>query len=833
MQFRSKSTAFLALALLISLGALLTTLYVQSQRHFPWVKVAAQDGIEVQFLLNSQETRNQCVALAANVASAMQSTCHACKVLEQACLDSLTSDQERYFAPEVLSIPVAHMRNGIIGFSAPLPDAALAACQGAERAAGADRVTCYPPSSTRPAPLRKDNITTLLGILASASVWASVSSALLVAIAYSFYFRHAAAMSASLLKWPRRHKQILIFLADIFFIEFALWAAFALRQDSVYVPLDQVLPLLLLAPFVAFPVFVSFGLYRAIVRHLGLQALLAISKAVAVYCVALAVSVYILGITGIPRSVILLHGILTLVLVGTSRTTARYWLRYSESASQTAFARKNVVIYGAGSAGIQLATALAHSREFRPVAFVDDDTGLHHHRLGAQEVYSPDKLPHLIDRFAVREVLLAIPSASRRRRNQIIANLEPLPVHVRTLPGMAELAEGKVKTADLREIDIEDLLGRDPVAPVSELLKANITGKSVMVTGAGGSIGSELCRQIFDQRPAILVLFELNEFALYSIEQDLLNRSKSLPGGATRVLPILGSVTDQARLERVVEQFKIETIYHAAAYKHVPMVEKNPCEGVANNIFGTYRAALAALNQKVETFVLISTDKAVRPTNTMGTTKRFAEMILQALAERNPESTRFTMVRFGNVLGSSGSVVPLFREQIRRGGPITVTDPRIIRYFMTIPEAAQLVIQAGAMGKDGDVFVLDMGEPVKIVDLATRMIHLSGLSVRDKNNPSGDIEIIFSGLRPGEKLYEELLIGDNVSDTNHPRIMRANEIMLPLRTIEAFVAKLITACQEGDSNTARRLLLEAVEDFGPQCENQDLLNCPEQTVAER
>lgn len=624
--------------------------------------------------------------------------------------------------------------------------------------------------------------------------------------------------------WPRLGKQLVILLADLLLLEVALWAAFVLRLETTQIPWASVLPLLAVTPLVLLPVFFLLGLYRSVIRHLGFQSLLIIGQAVVVGEALLASFIYLSKLPDVPRSIVIIHGMLSALLIVASRTTARHWLRRSDTLSARAGApRKSVVIYGAGSAGIQLATALANSREMQPVALLDDDSGLHRKRFGNLEVYPPDRLAYLIERYQVQEVLLAIPSASRARRTEIIQELEELPVLVRTLPGLAELAEGKVKTQDLREVGIEDLLGRDPVAPIQALIQANITGKVVMVTGAGGSIGSELCRQILSQAPAALVLYELNEYAIYSIEQDLLTRLQAQPGAVIPVFPVLGSVCDQDRLELAINSFGIQTIYHAAAYKHVPMVEKNPGEGVANNIFGTYRCARAALAQGVETFVLISTDKAVRPTNTMGTTKRFAEMILQALAEQYPEQTRFTMVRFGNVLGSSGSVVPLFREQIRRGGPITVTDPRIIRYFMTIPEAAQLVLQAGAMGCDGDVFVLDMGEPVQIVDLACRMVHLSGLEIRDEDHPAGDIEIIFTGLRPGEKLYEELLIGDAVARTEHPRIMRAMEKKLPLAQLERLLHELQGACRENDSLRIRELLLSAVDEFQPQCGNEDIL----------
>lgn len=810
----------------IAIAALLITLLQQERQFFPWLKVAAPDNLEIRFLLTGQRNSAQCASLVASMVSAAQSTCQTCKVIEQGCLDRLDSDQENYLSTTPLDTPVVHMGNGVIVFSAPGLDVALAACRESGKQAGNGRMACYPAGSPRPALLPASGTDNFQGMLLAPEFWGIVSLALLATLSYPLLFSRATNLSVSLIAWPRRWKQLLVLLVDIASLEFSLWAAFALRLDTLDIPLESASPLFIIAPAVAFPVFVRLGLYRSIIRYLGLHALLNIGKAVTIYVVLLAMASYMLSLPSIPRSVLIIHGILTLVLVGVSRTVARYWLRFSQVTTQPDQPRKNVIIYGAGSAGIQLASALAHSREYRPVALLDDDPTLHRQRLGALEVFPPEQLPSLTERFQVHEVLLAIPSASRARRNEIIALLEPLPVHVRTLPGLTELAGGKIKTEDLREVEIEDLLGRDPVAPNPILLQANIAGKSVMVTGAGGSIGSELCRQILAQAPTRLVLFEQSEFALYSIEQDLLNRLNAIPGGTAdqpEILPLLGSVTDQARMERAIGAFRVQTIFHAAAYKHVPMVERNPCEGVFNNIFGTYRAAMAALNRGVETFVLISTDKAVRPTNSMGTTKRFAEMILQALADRYPNETRFTMVRFGNVLGSSGSVVPLFREQIRRGGPITVTDPRIIRYFMTIPEAAQLVIQAGAMGKDGDVFVLDMGEPVKIIDLARRMIHLSGLEIKDEERPDGDIEIVFSGLRPGEKLYEELLIGDDVSQTSHPRIMRANEKMLPLECIEGLLQRLAAAIEHGDSLQTRALLMESVEEFKPQCGVEDLL----------
>ena len=497
--------------------------------------------------------------------------------------------------------------------------------------------------------------------------------------------------------------------------------------------------------------------------------------------------------------------------------------------------KKNVVIYGAGSAGVQLAYALAHGRDFRPVAFIDDDKLLHRRKINGLRIYPLSSLSYLIDRHQVSDVLLAMPSANRARISELIRLLEPYAVHVMSMPGLSDIAQGRVTVDALQEVDIADLLGRNPVAPDQSLLHATISGKVVMVTGAGGSIGSELCRQIIKLQPLALILFEISEFGLYAIEKELNHLlTKTKDSKHIEIITVLGSVTNAKRIEKVCKAFKVQTIYHAAAYKHVPMVEKNPGEAIWNNIFGTLHAAQAAINAGVELFVLISTDKAVRPTNTMGATKRFAELILQALrvlgsgVHIRSMQTRFTMVRFGNVLGSSGSVVPLFREQIARGGPVTVTDARIIRYFMTIPEASQLVIQAGALGQGGDVFVLDMGEPIRILDLAKRMIHLSGLEIKDEDHPSGEIEISFTGLRPGEKLYEELLIGDNVSETSHPRIMRAEEQIIPWVELEKMLETLEKAAKDDDFERVREVLKRAVSGFVPQCEIGDLLwkrNC--------
>ena len=606
-------------------------------------------------------------------------------------------------------------------------------------------------------------------------------------------------------------------LADSVVLILILLFSFSLRLGHWYWPEDTNLLLAIFsAPVIAFLIFVKFGLYRAIIRFIGFRAVWAIAQAVSIYAVIWGVIGFMIAVEGIPRSVILINWALTLLVIGGSRLSAR-WL-FSDTHNSSNSQRKNVVIYGAGSAGRQLSTALMQSNEYSPVAFLDDENKIQRQFINGVEVFSLNSLSRLIDDKNVIEVLLAIPSISRMRRNEIIDFLEPYPILVRSLPGVAEIAQGKVKVSDLHEISIQDLLGRDSVPANQKLLNLNVAGKAVMITGAGGSIGSELCRQVLLLKPKLLILYELNEFALYAIDKELLGLNVI----DIKIFPILGSVNNTKRLSRVFKKFGVQTIYHAAAYKHVPMVEFNNTEGVNNNIFGTLNIAKTAINENVGTFVLISTDKAVRPTNTMGATKRFAEMILQALsAEQN--GTRFTMVRFGNVLDSSGSVIPLFKKQIKDGGPVTVTDKDIIRYFMTIPEAVELVIQAGAMGQGGDVFVLDMGEPIRIVDLAKKMIHLSGLQVKDSTNPDGDIEIKYIGLRSGEKLYEELLIGDNVLETDNPMIMRAQEDTLAWNDLKLLLDKLEKAINSNDQKKLRELLIKAVPEFEPQCDIKDLL----------
>jgi FlaA1/EpsC-like NDP-sugar epimerase len=648
---------------------------------------------------------------------------------------------------------------------------------------------------------------------------------------------------SKILSLPRNHKRLIVLSLDLLIVPFALWCSFSLRlgvffspEDLSFVPAaarSEVLYLFLIAPVAAIPIFIKFGLYRAIIRYVGFVAMWSIVKAVSLYTAVFAVLILLSGMPGVPRSVIIINWLLLVLLIGCTRALGRWWLTGSFSLTLEGKAKSKVIIYGAGHAGVQIASALAGGSEFQPIAFIDDNSALQGNYIEGYRVYPFSKLSSLIEDFEVKEVLMAMPSVSRSRRSQVITLLEPYSVHVTTVPGLHDLASGKLKADDIREVGINDLLGRVQVEPDRALLNANINNKVVLVTGAGGSIGSELCRQIIKLAPSALILYERSEHDLYLIEKELLEMAQRLyPGEPDRITPILASVLDQNRMEAVCRAFAVQTIYHAAAYKHVPMVEKNPSEAVRNNVLGTYRAAQAAINSGTETFVLISTDKAVRPTSTMGATKRFAEMILQQLAGQQKVSARFTMVRFGNVLGSSGSVIPLFREQIKNGGPVTVTDARIIRYFMTIPEAAQLVIQAGAMGEGGEVFVLDMGEPVKILDMAKRLIRLSGLELKDDGNPDGDIEIIYTGLRPGEKLYEELLIGENNVPTRHPLIMAANEDSLSADDLSSYLGQLEQAVESNDVERSRELLVEAVKGFTPQCDVADLVQEKNQESAE-
>jgi len=617
--------------------------------------------------------------------------------------------------------------------------------------------------------------------------------------------------AAPVLGLPRAAKRLIVVFLDIGLCVLAVWLAYYLRLGEFVALSGNGLWAVAVSVGIAIPVFISSGLYLAIFRYSGWPALLTVARAVGIYGVLYASIFTAIGITEVPRTVGIIQPILLLLFVGASRAFARVWLgdRYRSILKEAA--RPKALIYGAGRSGRQLAAAMGNSHEMQVVGFLDDDDRLHGHVLNGLRIYNPGDLSSLESALNISDVLLAMPSLNRKRRNEILAEIRRAHVSVRTLPSMSDLAQGKVSISDLRELDIDDLLGRDPVSPNHILLAKNILDKVVLVTGAGGSIGSELCRQILLIGPQKLLLIEQSEFALYAIHQEL---EEKLAGRNVHLVPLLASVQDEERMHEIMSTWRPDTVYHAAAYKHVPLVEHNPAEGIKNNVLGTLKAAQAAARNGVADFVLISTDKAVRPTNIMGASKRMAEMVLQALAATS-SGTKFAMVRFGNVLGSSGSVVPRFRQQIRDGGPITLTHPEITRYFMTIPEAAQLVIQAGAMAKGGDVFVLDMGQPVKIQDLARRMVELSGLEVRDEVNPYGDIEIEITGLRPGEKLYEELLIGDNPKPTSHPRIMKAHEDFLAWGDLEQRLLALQAALEVNDVGVVRLMLQELVSGYEP------------------
>ncbi len=619
-----------------------------------------------------------------------------------------------------------------------------------------------------------------------------------------------------MIELPRNIKQACLLALDMSFVTLAMWAAVAFRYGHLEFTLGPVeffcAGFTVLASAI---IFLRLGLYRAVIRFMGQQAIWAVITAVSYSSLILGATVFFTQ-ADVPRSMPFIYWGLAMLGIGGTRLSVRaYYQAKLRSLSE------NVIIYGAGESGRQLLTALNHGDQYRPVVFVDDDQRLHHSVINGLQVARPEEIEQLIAEHDITQVLLAIPSASADRRKEIITSLVGLPVYVRTVPRIAALVAGEASVNQIQDVDLDDLLGRDPVPPHPELIDRCITEKVVMVTGAGGSIGSELCRQIVKSGPRVLVLLDNSEFALYNIERELRELMASA-GVDCELVSLLGSVQDGRRLESVYRTYAVQTVYHAAAYKHVPMVEYNVAEGVANNVFGTWYAAEAARKAGVDTFVLVSTDKAVRPTNIMGASKRFAEMLLQGLAQRDTK-TRFCMVRFGNVLGSSGSVVPLFREQIERGGPVTVTHPEVTRYFMSIAEAAQLVLQAGAMGTGGDVFVLDMGEPVRIVDLARRMIRLSGYEMDHDDHVGHHIDIEFIGLRPGEKLYEELLLGSNVAGTGHPMIMRAEEECLTYGQIHGYISELMRCCDALDCAGITAVLRKAVSGFSEQEVRHDYL----------
>lgn len=619
----------------------------------------------------------------------------------------------------------------------------------------------------------------------------------------------------AILRLPRAAKRTIAVAADIALCALSLWLALCLRLEGWVLPTAEHAWAALMGVCLAIPIFFRFRLYDSIFRFSGWNAMLAVARAMVLFGVAFASIVTVWGLPGVPRTVGIIQPLLMFVGVGASRLLVRVTLGDLYLGMFKRAGLPGVLIYGAGSAGRQLASALMNSRNHRLIGFIDDNAAVQGRTVDFVPIFSRHDLADIVPRLHVTEVLLAIPSLNRASRREIVETLRPYPVHVRTLPGLTELASGKVGLGDLHELDVADLLGRDPVEPDTALLRRHIAGKVVLVTGAGGSIGSELCRQILRCAPTTLLMLDASEHALYQIHRELEDLQKTTPDKPPALVPLLGNVVDERRIGEVMRTWRPSTVYHAAAYKHVPLVEHNVLEGVRNNAWGTLVTARAALSEGVGNFVLISTDKAVRPTNVMGASKRLSEMVLQALADAHPGQTCFTMVRFGNVLGSSGSVVPLFRQQIAQGGPITLTHPDITRYFMTIPEASQLVIQASAMATGGDVFVLDMGEPVKIIDLARRMVELSGQRVRDAACPSGDIAIDITGLRPGEKLYEELLISADAESTIHQRIMKAHEVFLPWPIIVPRLEELRGLLAQGDPYGVRQLLVELVSGYVP------------------
>jgi len=615
---------------------------------------------------------------------------------------------------------------------------------------------------------------------------------------------------------PRPIKRLITLGADAAMIPLTLWAAISLKAGHPVFPRNS-WPTYAAAVLVTLPIFVRMGLYRAVIRFIGHKAVIAVAGAVALSAVLLGLLGWALHLNSLSLSVVTIYASLALFYVAASRFVVRYYL-LSRSVGPT-LAR--VAIYGAGDAGARLSIVLSTTRAFDPVAFVDDGRALHGRFVNGIKVHAPGELPALIRNLRIDRILLAMPTLSRRRRREILASLESLGVHIQTVPEFEALVTGRADVGDIGEVDVADLLGRDAVPPQEILFDACIRDRIVMVTGAGGSIGAELCRQIIGVRPKCLILFEMSELALYNIERELRLRGDA-GAAAVEIVGVIGNAHHRFRLREILQTYRVQTLYHAAAYKHVPIVEQNVIEGIHNNVIATWHAAEAAHETGVETFVLVSTDKAVNPTNVMGATKRFAEIVLQGLHLRGTK-TRFCMVRFGNVLASSGSVVPLFNEQIKTGGPVTVTHPEVMRYFMTIPEAVQLVIQAGSMAEGGDVFMLEMGNPVRIGDLARRMIHLAGLTVRTDANPDGDIEIAYTGLRPGEKLFEELLIGNNATGTNHPMILRAMEHAVPWDRVQKLLEELLVAMGRFDIPRALELLQQAVVEYTPEPQMHDLV----------
>ena len=626
-------------------------------------------------------------------------------------------------------------------------------------------------------------------------------------------------ISESILAIDRYSKRAIALITDMGLCILCTWFAFAIRLDALIIFKDLNIYSTLISVVIAIPIFWLFGLYRTIFRFPGFSIIFTILASTIVYGLLYFLAVGVYGIQGVPRSIGIIQPMLLFFAIISSRLGVKYLLT-RKYISKKKYNKKKVLIYGAGDAGRQLVIALENSIEFKVIGFLDDNDQLHRQFILGKTVYSPYKLEKLIETKDINLVFLALPSISRKKRNLIIQNLSQYKLIVKSLPSISEIIDGRITTSDIKDLNIDDLLNRDQVEPDDKLLVKNINLKTVAITGAGGSIGSELCRQVTKLKPNKLILLELNEFALYKIYEELKSYNQNL-----KIIPLLINVQDQLKLEMIFESFKIDTIYHAAAYKHVPLVEENICEGVKNNVLSTIAITKAAVKKNVSNLVLISSDKAVRPTNIMGATKRLSELYIQATYDNNKNiDTNFSIVRFGNVLESSGSVIPKFKKQIKEGGPVTLTHEEVTRFFMTVTEAAQLVIQAGAMGKCAEVFVLDMGESVRIKELISKMIKLSGFEVRDSKNPNGDIEIQIIGLRPGEKLYEELIIGDNPQKTFHSRIRKANDPFIPLDQLEVDLDNLKILLENNRSSEVKDLLKKIVKLYKSNSEIVDLIH---------
>ncbi len=615
-------------------------------------------------------------------------------------------------------------------------------------------------------------------------------------------------MKEQLTNLSRRQKQALMIISDVIILLLAIWLSFALRLGVLWP--DKILSnlwIFLIIPLVSIPLFIRFGLYKSVLKFMGTKVIVTAFQSITITSLFVGFAMMIFREADMPRTVILIFWFVSSILIIIMRFLYKGYLYSWDNFVND---RKPTIIYGAGSAGAQIVESLRKNHEYAPIAFIDDEKSKQGTFINFTRVHPFSDLKDIIKKRKVKAILLAIPSLSEQRKRDLLKKLSKYPVEVKLLPSLSEIVSGRVSIENIRHVQVEDILGRTTVKPKTSLLKKNITGKNVLVTGAGGSIGSELCRQILKLKPNKIILFEHSEFNLYAIDYEL----TSLGEKDCKIIPVLADVKSINKVENAIKENKIDTIYHTAAYKHVPMVEKNTVEGVFNNVMGTYNVAVCARDNNVENMVLISTDKAVRPTNVMGASKRFSELVLQALNSEG-SNTCFSMVRFGNVLDSAGSVVPLFRRQIKEGGPVTVTHSKVTRYFMSIPEAVQLVLQAGAMAKGGDVFVLDMGEPVRILDLAHRMINLSGLSPITSENPEGDIKIKFTGLREGEKLYEELLIGKDVVQSKHPQIMQANEDFLSWQKVSSLIEDIKTNHEKLDDDSMRKVLIENVEGYKP------------------